>query len=63
MNDIAHAQHADLLEAAKSGGPLFPPGFVYRPPIDAVCPSCGRKHQGYFQNCSSCQSAEAQRSK
>ena len=61
MNDITNDQHADLLEAAKSGGPLFPPGFVYRPPIENVC-GCGAKHTGFFRNCPICQSAEAQRS-
>ncbi len=65
MTTIAAArdQDADLLEAAAQPlAPLFPPGFVYRPPLDTVCPSCGSKHTGFFQSCPTCQSAQAQRS-
>jgi len=60
VTDIAHDQRADLLEAAKSGGPLFPPGFIYRPPIEQIC-GCGRKHTGAFQSCGSCSAQQSQR--
>lgn len=29
--------------------------FEYRPPVDRICPSCGKKHTGRFQLCSACQ--------
>ena len=31
----------------------------YRPPVERVCPSCGRKHTGAFSLCSHCASLVA----
>lgn len=31
-----------------------PREIQYRAPIENVCPSCGAKHTGFFQECVSC---------
>ena len=45
---------------------MLPPGLLallngpildLRAPMDKVCPCCGAKHTGPFQNCSSCKTA------
>lgn len=47
------------LQAASIGkGSLAKPQPDYRPPIEKVCPSCGRKHTRAFQLCLSCSQKE-----
>lgn len=50
------------LQAASIGkGPLAtsaPKPESYRPPLEKVCPSCGRKHTRAFQLCLSCSQKE-----